>query len=149
MLYTVFQNSYWELRNTTHFKAGAEELPPFNFSFSFSSSSSPPTFLLGTEEYHTLSYGPVLGPPFHLPMFPFFLFIASKILTGNRRIPHLEVWARLGSSCSSSYFSFSSFRRLSLLLAPSHTSPACCFFVCCVSASSHFPLGQRPIRVCG
>ena len=45
-------------------------MPPFDFSFSFSSSSSPPKFVPGAEEYHTLSYGTVLGPPFHLPIFP-------------------------------------------------------------------------------
>ena len=45
-------------------------MPPFDFSFSFSSFSSPPKLLLGAEEYHTLSSGPVLGPPFHLPIFP-------------------------------------------------------------------------------
>ena len=41
-------------------------------------------------------------------VFLLFFFVASKILTGNRGIPHFELWTRLGSSFSSSYLSFSS-----------------------------------------
>ena len=46
--------------------------PPFDLSFSLSSFSSPPKFVLGVKEYHTLSYGPVLGLPFHRSSFPSF-----------------------------------------------------------------------------
>ena len=57
--------------------------PPFDLSFSLSSFSSPPKFVLGTEEYHTLSYGPVLGLPFHRSSFP---------SVPRRRLSLLQKW---------------------------------------------------------
>ena len=45
----------------------------------------------------------------------------SNILTGSWGIPHLELWTRLGSSFSSSYFSFSS----SSSSFPSTRPPTC------------------------
>ena len=133
-----------------------------------------PNILLGVGEYHTFQGDGRGIDPLLFFVFRLFLFVASKILTGNLGIPHFELWARLGSSFSSFYFSFSSSSSpfpstrppyLPLLIHPlPHLFPVCffpavispsvSFFCClflfyCLSANSQFPLGPRPIRVSG
>ena len=104
--------------------------PPSTFRFSFSSFSSPPKFLLGAKEYHTLSYGPVLGPPFHLSIFP--------------SLPLRRLSLPLAApTCPFSYipslicFSFAFF---SVVISPS-VSTFCCFFVLLFVCQFAFPFG--------
>ena len=58
--------------------------------------------------FHTFQGGGTGIAPLRFFVFLLFLFVASKILAGSQGIPHFELWTRLGSSFSSSYFSFSS-----------------------------------------
>ena len=67
-----------------------------------------PEFLLGAGEYHTFRSGDGKFAPLLFFVFLLFFVVASKIVTGNRGIPHFELWARLGPSFSSSYVYFSS-----------------------------------------
>ena len=122
-------------------------MPPFDLSFSFSSFSSPPKFLLGTEEYHTLSYGPVLGPPFHLPIFPSLplrrlSLLLAPLLASTHTSPPSFVFLFVSFWRSRSLgFSFSLFGVYVFLFPLSDGM--------CVSGSSQIPLGPRPIRVSG
>ena len=86
-----------------------------------------PKSLLGAEEYHTWSYGPVLGPPFHLPIFP---SLPRRRLQNSLGTEEYHAWNYgpvLGPPFHLSIFPSLCLRRLSLLLAPllapTHTSP--------------------------
>ena len=97
-----------------------------------------PKFLLGAWEYHTWSYGPVLGPPSHRPICPSLplrrlSLLLAPLLAPSHTSPPSFV-SRLVFFCRYRSLGFSFF-----LLIVSFA----------VSGSSQTPLGPRLIRVSG